>query len=174
MATKKSWPKLEVAPEPGEQVGEKPAVYPKHEYELRNTKTWEGREGYGLRADIYRAGVLVGNVHDDGNGAICYSYRFITPAEQTKFSKYCKPFGMLAESEFVDHLFVIATAKKQLTSWCPKKIVVIDGGKCFTYNGPLVAERFALVKKAKPKATVLNELPFDKALELFTAVYFKE
>lgn len=37
-------------------------------YTLKNIKQWEGMDGYGLNADLYREGKKVARIHDAGNG----------------------------------------------------------------------------------------------------------
>lgn len=37
-------------------------------YELKKIQEWTGRDGYGLRCDIYHSGKLIGNFFDEAHG----------------------------------------------------------------------------------------------------------
>jgi len=116
-------------------------------YEVKNVKSFRGREGYGFNASLYRDGKRVAHVDDEGNGG-CYRYHWLdweagrveipttvngkdfmlkVTREQKAFMEHVKAAGKYGDFEPEDscvaELVDEYEANKQYKKWCKKSIV---------------------------------------------------
>lgn len=110
-------------------------------YEVKNVKSFMGREGYGYECTLYKDGVRIGTVTDTADGG-CADY-YLNKGEKELLDTYCKTLpkvdsGLDCGDEdstidvdadiFVARLVDEYEKSKEMRGWCRK-------GTIFRING---------------------------------------
>lgn len=148
--------------------------------ELRNVKhaKFASEETECFQAVIYLDGIEVGSVSNEGHGG-CNYYTNPTTRERLnvygktlpkRVTKYKKDDGSFYELDYdadilIGDALIRALESKRLKTMLRTKVVMLDAGKIYT----LRVEPFSIagVKIKYPTAKILNELPFEEALDTF-------
>ena len=166
----------------------------KTDYSAKKCKEMEGHDGYVIRFDLCYKGKKVAEVYDDGNGGmveIAWVY-YDNKTESMKVYQEgaSKDFDALIEqigeyefmgemSKYNDEVLVMEIyedqrSEKQLKRLLKKKVLFInkENGKCgeFSWKGckAITQKHIDVVKKdCSEIKVILNELPFNEALEQF-------
>lgn len=154
-------------------------------YEVKNVKSFIGREGYGFNASLYRDGKKVAFVYDMADGgptrydwedrkeeAILDAYAAAQPQHESPYTPG-KMYDVDADhvmSRLVDNFDIAKKLKAQLK----KKTLYVFNGNCYNMAigyTPSIAD--ALAAK-HPGSIALNKLPFDEALGLYIKYAVKD
>ena len=159
--------------------------------ELKNFKHSEfaSHETHCYEATIWIDGKRSFLAHNDGQGGSDHYYPLINSTEaRTEFNavmekieahcnslpKYGSEFG--GEDDMPMNLEILigdlinsTLSRKNLKRILKKKIVTLEHDEMWTYKYS-GSERIVIdkIKEKKPNVTILNDLPFDDALEIFS------
>tara|TARA_Y100000310_G_scaffold56768_1_gene52085 strand:- start:422 stop:961 length:540 start_codon:yes stop_codon:yes gene_type:complete len=166
----------------------------KTDYSAKKCKEMEGHDGYVIRFDLCYKGKKVAEVYDDGNGGMVeiswVYYDNKTESMKVYQEGASKDFDALIEqigeyefmgemSKYNDEVLVMEIyedqrSEKQLKRLLKKKVLFInkENGKCgeFSWKGckAITQKHIDVVKKdCSEIKVILNELPFNEALEQF-------
>ena len=96
-------------------------------YQLKNVKTFMGREGEGFNATLYFNGKKIAHVDDYANGGPV-SMNFTNKADEDAFMTYCRAnseFDIEPEGCIIDDLFNKFQEDKFFKRNCKKKTIVL-------------------------------------------------
>jgi len=166
----------------------------KTDYSAKKCKEMEGHDGYVIRFDLCYKGKKVAEVYDDGNGGmveISWVYYDNKTESMEVYKEGAKEdFDALIEQmgqwesfgekyDYNDEVLVMEIyedqrSEKQLKRLLKKKVLFInkENGKCgeFSWKGckAITQKHIDVVKKdCSEIKVILNELPFNEALEQF-------
>ena len=166
----------------------------KTDYSAKKCKEMEGHDGYVIRFDLCYKGKKVAEVYDDGNGGMVeiswVYYDNKTESMKVYQEGASKDFDALIEQmgqwesfgekyDYNDEVLVMEIyedqrSEKQLKRLLKKKVLFInkENGKCgeFSWKGckAITQKHIDVVKKdCSEIKVILNELPFNEALEQF-------
>ena len=176
----------------------------KTDYSAKKCKEMEGHDGYVIRFDLCYKGKKVAEVYDDGNGGeveIDWKFYSKTRGGDGRWEVYKEgakeDFDALIEqigeyefmgemSKYNDEVLVMEIyedqrSEKQLKRLLKKKVLFInkENGKCgeFSWKGckAITQKHIDVVKKdCSEIKVILNELPFNEALEQFKTATSKK
>lgn len=139
------------------------------EYDLRKIKSWNSREGLGTSAEIYKNGVKIGDVLDEGNGDMVDVYindknedKLLNEYATDKMKSSFEASGMFL-MQVADYLDMVKKFKKQ----CVKSVLLHEKESALDEYG--VPKTYYTIKvelnedvkvkllKKYPDAIIINE-----------------
>ena len=158
-------------------------------YTVKSVKTFHGHDGYGWECNLYNDKQKIATVVEDGYGGELKFYwtKATVPTANTtrstnvdklELESFCKTLpkwdciGKMIHTD--KEIFVDSLVQAKLTEGdvkkLLKKICFIDGLKVLTINLKFDENYIPKIMKRHPNATILNTMPFDKAVALYKEV----
>tara|TARA_R100000687_G_C6370571_1_gene127831 strand:+ start:96 stop:638 length:543 start_codon:yes stop_codon:yes gene_type:complete len=167
----------------------------KTDYSAKKCKEMEGHDGYVISFDLHYKGKKCAEVFDDGNGGMvsiiwhdnamtkgtgsCKNWRqaendFMALVKQMGEYEFMGEMSKYNDEVLVMEIYEDQRSEKQLKRLLKKKVLFInkENGKCgeFSWKGckAITQKHIDVVKKdCSEIKVILNELPFNEALEQF-------
>lgn len=148
-------------------------------YTVKSVKTFHGHDGYGWECNLYNDKQKIATVVEDGyGGELKFYWTKPTSVDKLELESFCKTLpkwdciGKMIHTD--KEIFVDSLVQAKLTEGdvkkLLKKICFIDGLKVLTINIKFDENYIPKIMKRHPNATILNTMPFDKAVALYKEV----
>ena len=148
-------------------------------YTVKSVKTFHGHDGYGWECNLYNDKQKIATVVEDGwGGELKFYWTKPTSVDKLELESFCKTLpkwdciGKMIHTD--KEIFVDSLVQAKLTEGdvkkLLKKICFIDGLKVLTINLKFDENYIPKIMKRHPNATILNTMPFDKAVALYKEV----
>ena len=148
-------------------------------YTVKSVKTFHGHDGYGWECNLYNDKQKIATVVEDGyGGELKFYWTKPTSVDKLELESFCKTLpkwdciGKMIHTD--KEIFVDSLVQAKLTEGdvkkLLKKICFIDGLKVLTINLKFDESYIPKIMKRHPNATILNTMPFDKAVALYKEV----
>ena len=148
-------------------------------YTAKSVKTFHGHDGYGWECNLYNGKQKIATVVEDGwGGELKFYWTKPTSVDKLELESFCKTLpkwdciGKMIHTD--KEIFVDSLVQAKLTEGdvkkLLKKICFIDGLKVLTINLKFDENYIPKIMKRHPNATILNTMPFDKAVALYKEV----
>jgi len=148
-------------------------------YTVKSVKTFHGHDGYGWECNLYNGKQKIATVVEDGyGGELKFYWTKPTSVVKLELESFCKALpkwdciGKMIHTD--KEIFVDSLVQAKLTEGdvkkLLKKICFIDGLKVLTINLKFDENYIPKIMKRHPNATILNTMPFDKAVALYKEV----
>tara|TARA_R110000868_G_scaffold104075_1_gene286224 strand:+ start:318 stop:770 length:453 start_codon:yes stop_codon:yes gene_type:complete len=148
-------------------------------YTVKSVKTFHGHDGYGWECNLYNGKQKIATVVEDGwGGELKFYWTKPTSVDKLELESFCKTLpkwdciGKMIHTD--KEIFVDSLVQAKLTEGdvkkLLKKICFIDGLKVLTINLKFDENYIPKIMKRHPNATILNTMPFDKAVALYKEV----
>ena len=153
-------------------------------YSVKGVKTFQGMEGRGYNATLYRDNKAVALIIDDASGGGCrYEWKdfdiknrvnvnrktydgsihkYAGTAEEKLFVEACGGYEDCFAKRLVNDADSLKYWKRKLNS----KIIIDDGGEIRHFNIKYGEKHDAEILKRYPEATILNKMPTEKAIAI--------
>jgi hypothetical protein len=140
---------------------------------------FHGHDGYGWECNLYNDKQKIATVVEDGyGGELKFYWTKPTSVDKLELESFCKTLpkwdciGKMIHTD--KEIFVDSLVQAKLTEGdvkkLLKKICFIDGLKVLTINLKFDENYIPKIMKRHPNATILNTMPFDKAVALYKEV----